>query len=1724
MRLLQKNRKAKRGFTLVELIIAISIIGIVASVAVPSIYSFVSQGEQTGRMNIARTIYLAAQSELTSMRLNRSLSEIVPEGNKLDEELVRLSPEEEENRDAIRYVSTHDGATRAVVQRLLTEGLLDRGILNHAILLEINFSTGIVLSAFYSDIAAVTDPAGGFYYGEIVGEETNGNISGDRPYSNYGPPRRQGYFGVGMTGDLAPVLFPETANIFDGAGDAFSGLDGRVNVLYAEFILDRNAIEGNEYTFEIINADSAEPLLSKTIDNLGSAALTFDLAFAYDSANPLFGFYEYPFGDEIDLQYARYIWIIDYISGDLFTDVQEITIDGQLNADGIKLDPQMLRARVSRNGDRIATSLTSAHTHFGGQLPGSNNYEIRSARHLNNIRHLDADNNYTQTADIKMRDPDSPRPDDITNFVPIAFGSDGSEPFEGRYAAMRTVSSQFIIENLRIDTSGLPGAGIAVPANIGLFSEASGVIQGVALFNAEINVPNAPNGANIGAIAGELTSDQGRITQSWSYGDVTSAGTGTRTGGLVGLIGSGARVDQSFNAGFFDHQSNAPNGVPTSQGTGSVTASGGSVGGLAGRNEGSIISSFNNARVNISTVDLETTLYVSENPQTTTMTGTPPGGIAGYNTGTIARTYATNFTGTVGSAGGAIAGENAGSLSANYFIGNGADTTGQSRVSKEDLAENTAIVGALTGFVPGTVTYEPGLGKNTYEEHYPYPVLTNNNPFGAYFGAFGDAALTLWGWEDILGETGSLGIAYYELYDNNTWGYGTGSVFATPAAGLQLVPQNSIRTVRNDGYLIEFIDYSPGYTVAFGDTVIRIRDESDTGTPDWKVYAEEGGIETALDWIAARVVPPVASVEEQYYHLFIPNAYFENLWNTSNGSNTAAHTISVAMYLGAGTTLDENAAPITAQPILINPMFAPQDAPSPAETGRIRSPRHIQNIGANAATLNGSYTQQLSIDFGIYRKELTVSGANHIANPAATLDLTSGAATPGTFTGTYNGRSGDLRWIANLTIDAAAASDAGLFSVNGASGVIENILLINPRIRGDNNVGAIAGQNSGTIRAVTVQSNDEQNYLNPAAERASIAGASNVGGIAGLNNAGAVITRASVQQTTSQEPVNTPGTHPITIIGTTNVGGIAGTNNGTITDVSVVSTSARPAVRGTNYTAANVGGIVGNANAGTVNNLMYFAVAPRTGTTVNVAGLRPFAGTGTVGANTHYLSGQNAIRPFRTSVAPPETIGTYNRPATGTHPAHARTTLDLVREFRTTAGALTGTWNTTWASTWTINNLTEAAVVNQTNTTYPYPYPIGTVAPVNLDWPLTDSLTLNDSDTYVYYEKYADGTTGVFVRRLVNPNDMNAGYVDIDLLNPYGVIVEAGYASWINENRESGRLDFGFGFYVEATNDWTSWTSLRVEGRFAANALPGYDRLFPFPVFWFEEQLLGDANFAANPHMPIVIGIPSSNGNDSPLSGVALVNPLFAKSVYPITFTAGTGTGSMNRTRVNLPSADTILADKTFYIHTPWQMQQISRLTSAAKNGTAGRTFLQGNDISFSSATLSAATHLFPATNSNANALRTAGTVIPYTATTTQNNGTTAVFPTTGSTLYPVTGHVVRDEFLGTFDGGGRTISDLTLPNSAALPRSLFASIGSEEAPSNATVRNISIDNFDLSGSANISAIAALNYKNITDISITKSKLTGAPDGYVGGVAGRNFGEILRVDVTETVIENTGTG
>jgi hypothetical protein len=790
---------------MLEIMIVIVIISILTAILVPTTMHFIDRGHQINRMNIARTIYLAAQNQLTKNFTEGNLREILTDhfygGGALDadafNDVNRVFGElggfpadggffpDEEDPELIRFVSIPAGARTAALTPLerdffqfLDAIIIDNEILESPILMEFNIVTGVILSVFYGD-----NGQNRFIYSNAAVDDDNiNNVFGGRSEENgyaRARDRRQGYFGALTTGDAQQGLLDENlreiVNIYDGMLDANGNLANsdalrartfgadvdKVNVLYAEFILPRADAggdyrislvggAGNEefgFDFDIRNAaayidlGSPDPIALNGFDRVLSGV--DGVSIYSDNANPVTAAEAEQLGlGIVDLavvnnMYQRYIWIIDYIGNDDANNYWVLSIAEKVS------HPQYVRARLSLDG-RTVTSRTRAHSHFARELAGAGSYEIRSARHLNNIRYS-PDSAYRQTIDIDME-----RPGNVINaFVPIGlifddgryedldFGPNSPTdplyrvlPFTGQYTALRTASVQNLIHGLTIAT-GLSG-------DVGLFSEIDGgTVRGIGLFEAQIFAEGANN---VGAIAGRLAGG-GTISQSFAFASVRGGGN---TGGLVGHIANGL-LEDSFNAGFSNATGAAPGSTESRRGTGSVLAPAGNVGGLVGLNDvnGTVRSSFNNARVNI--VDVDVVSFLSQRRQGAPNPPDDPngdgffpltgalnlGGIVGRNSGVINGTYATNnipFYGSDANCGG-IAGISTVNLWNNFFIANGIlldNLFVADGLPLETLPGTATLPKALLAVTLPSPRFETsamtgGAANHSYTDQYPYP-------------------------------------------------------------------------------------------------------------------------------------------------------------------------------------------------------------------------------------------------------------------------------------------------------------------------------------------------------------------------------------------------------------------------------------------------------------------------------------------------------------------------------------------------------------------------------------------------------------------------------------------------------------------------------------------------------------------------------------------------------------------------------------------------------------------------------------------------------------------------------------------------------------------------------------------------------------------------------------------------------------------------------------------
>ena len=97
----------------------------------------------------------------------------------------------------------------------------------------------------------------------------------------------------------------------------------------------------------------------------------------------------------------------------------------------------------------------------------------------------------------------------------------------------------------------------------------------------------------------------------------------------------------------------------------------------------------------------------------------------------------------------------------------------------------------------------------------------------------------------------------------------------------------------------------------------------------------------------------------------------------------------------------------------------------------------------------------------------------------------------------------------------------------------------------------------------------------------------------------------------------------------------------------------------------------------------------------------------------------------------------------------------------------------------------------------------------------------------------------------------------------------------------------------------------------------------------------------------------------------------------------------------------------------------------------------------------------------------------------------------TGNEWVPIQGYT------GTFDGGGKTITGLTINQPSTNNVGLFASIEVE-----GTVKNLKLDKVNVTANSNVGAIAGENRGTIENCSVSGSVTGSSDNGCVGGIAG----------------------
>lgn len=135
-------QRAKKGFTLAELMIALAILALISAIAVPSVISVRNNLMMTERDNLARQIFHAAQQQLLSKKSAGTLDAIA--ATPMTSKPTDFPGELNAWNSSYVYLDGEDA------RALLDGGVIEASLLEGNIVIEYNQLTGMVYGAFYS--------------------------------------------------------------------------------------------------------------------------------------------------------------------------------------------------------------------------------------------------------------------------------------------------------------------------------------------------------------------------------------------------------------------------------------------------------------------------------------------------------------------------------------------------------------------------------------------------------------------------------------------------------------------------------------------------------------------------------------------------------------------------------------------------------------------------------------------------------------------------------------------------------------------------------------------------------------------------------------------------------------------------------------------------------------------------------------------------------------------------------------------------------------------------------------------------------------------------------------------------------------------------------------------------------------------------------------------------------------------------------------------------------------------------------------------------------------------------------------------------------------------------------------------------------------------------------------------------------------------------------------
>ena len=201
------RRKLQHGFTMVEMMVVLVILGILAAIAVPNLTAYLHLSQFRKNESFAKSMYLSAESSLTYRRSGGQwdvLADEITDGGVGIRNDTFSATDPLYHRiyalrlDAGEYSSGKVSADGQLVLDLLEDDTYDKSILNEAICIEVDVASGQVYSVFYG-----TNCDGLRYGRELTGDQSQAWLNMDQRDYDTRRAERLGYY---STQDVSNVV------------------------------------------------------------------------------------------------------------------------------------------------------------------------------------------------------------------------------------------------------------------------------------------------------------------------------------------------------------------------------------------------------------------------------------------------------------------------------------------------------------------------------------------------------------------------------------------------------------------------------------------------------------------------------------------------------------------------------------------------------------------------------------------------------------------------------------------------------------------------------------------------------------------------------------------------------------------------------------------------------------------------------------------------------------------------------------------------------------------------------------------------------------------------------------------------------------------------------------------------------------------------------------------------------------------------------------------------------------------------------------------------------------------------------------------------------------------------------------------------------------------------------------------------------------------------------